>query len=94
MVVVIFLKNKIKENHFFMFQYFYSHGEKLRLSNLLRLMVSSKDALVLTDKVGRIVHANKAWSDLTGYHLRDVEGKTCKFLQVFFNISFRYYLIN
>ena len=49
-------------------------------------MVSSKDALVLTDKVGRIVHANKAWSDLTGYHLRDVEGKTCKFLQVYFLI--------
>jgi PAS domain S-box-containing protein len=28
-----------------------------------------------------VIHVNTAWSQLTGYELSEVEGKTCKFLQ-------------
>eukprot|EP00599_Poterioochromonas_sp_BG-1_P006423 CAMPEP_0173145878 /NCGR_PEP_ID=MMETSP1105-20130129/8154_1 /TAXON_ID=2985 /ORGANISM="Ochromonas sp., Strain BG-1" /LENGTH=532 /DNA_ID=CAMNT_0014059961 /DNA_START=423 /DNA_END=2021 /DNA_ORIENTATION=- len=60
---------------------FYNFGHTLRLSNLLRLMLSCNNAMILTNKDGRIVHVNTAWCQLTGYSLIDIEGKTCKFLQ-------------
>jgi PAS domain S-box-containing protein len=37
--------------------------------------------MVLTDRLGRVIHVNTAWSQLTGYELAEVEGRTCKFLQ-------------
>ena len=49
----------------------------LRLSDLLRLMLSCTNAMVLTDKSGYIIHCNKEWCFLTGYCLREVEGKQC-----------------
>ncbi len=44
-------------------------------------MLSCNNAMILTNKDGRIVHVNTAWCQLTGYSLIDIEGKTCKFLQ-------------
>lgn len=52
----------------------------IRLSDLLRLMLSCKDAMVLTDKRGRIVHCNGAWVELTGHTLTDAEGLDCDIL--------------
>jgi PAS domain S-box-containing protein len=53
----------------------------VRISDLLRLMLSCSDAMVLTDKKGRIIHCNRQWVELTGYTLSDVEGSSCGFLQ-------------
>ena len=52
-----------------------------RLSDLLRLMVICRNPIVITDVSGRILHANKGWSELTGFSLGDVEGLTCRVLQ-------------
>jgi len=60
---------------------FLRFGDTLRLSNLLRLMLSSQDAMILTDNHGRILHVNPQWVELTGYELNDVEGQTNKILQ-------------
>ena len=38
-------------------------------------MLSCNDAMVLTDKNGKIVHCNRQWVELTGYTLTDIEGK-------------------
>jgi PAS domain S-box-containing protein len=43
-------------------------------------MLSCKDAMVLTDKRGRIVHCNGAWVELTGHTLTDAEGLDCDIL--------------
>ena len=56
-------------------------GATVRLSDLLRLMLGSVEAMVLTDSQGRILHVNKAWRKLCGYSLSDVEGRTCALLQ-------------
>eukprot|EP00596_Hydrurales_sp_CCMP1899_P002096 CAMPEP_0119033450 /NCGR_PEP_ID=MMETSP1177-20130426/492_1 /TAXON_ID=2985 /ORGANISM="Ochromonas sp, Strain CCMP1899" /LENGTH=491 /DNA_ID=CAMNT_0006990203 /DNA_START=161 /DNA_END=1636 /DNA_ORIENTATION=- len=53
----------------------------VRISDLLRLMLSCSSAMVLTDKIGRIIHCNRQWVELTGYTLSDVEGTSCGFLQ-------------
>lgn len=37
-------------------------------------MLSCEDAMVLTDKIGRIVHCNRPWALLTGHSLTDAEG--------------------
>jgi len=47
----------------------------VRLSDLLRLMLCSSEAMVLYDTRDRIVHTNKAYTRMTGYSLSDVEGK-------------------
>ena len=47
----------------------------VRLSDLLRLMLCSSEAMVLYDTEDRIVHTNKAYTRMTGYTLSDVEGK-------------------
>ena len=52
-----------------------------RLSDLLRLMVICRNPIVITDASGRILHANKGWSELTGFSLGEVEGLTCRVLQ-------------
>lgn len=44
-------------------------------------MLSSQDAMALTDEAGRLIHVNTAWVHLTGYEISEVEGLTCKFLQ-------------
>lgn len=36
---------------------------------------------MLTDVHGRIIHTSKGWCSLTGYELKEVEGKCCGFLQ-------------
>jgi hypothetical protein len=36
--------------------------------------------MILCDATGRIIHINKAWTQLTGYELQDVEGMTNKIL--------------
>ena len=46
----------------------------VRISNLLRLMLTCLDAMVLTDRNGKIVHCNREYADLTGYTLKDIEG--------------------
>lgn len=53
----------------------------MRISDLLRLMLTCVDAMVLTDTEGKIVHCNRQWVELTGYSLREVEGSTCSLLQ-------------
>eukprot|EP00981_Chlorochromonas_danica_P001806 scaffold385_cov182-Ochromonas_danica.AAC.5 len=60
---------------------FYHFGDTLRLSNLLRLMLSCTNAMMLLDNQGRIVHVNVAFTQLTGYELDDIEGQTSKILQ-------------
>ena len=47
----------------------------VRLSDLLRLMLCSTEAMVLYDTHDRIIHTNKAYTRMTGYSLSDVEGK-------------------
>ena len=47
----------------------------VRISNLLRLMLTCLDAMVLSDKAGKIIHCNREYADLTGYTLRDIEGQ-------------------
>ena len=37
-------------------------------------MLSCTDAMVLTDKSGKIVHCNRSWVKLTGHTLNDAEG--------------------
>lgn len=44
-------------------------------------MLTCVDAMVLTDKHGKIVHCNKQWVELTGYALSEVEGSDCRLLQ-------------
>jgi PAS domain S-box-containing protein len=56
-------------------------GATVRLSDLLRLMLGSLEAMVLTDSQGRILHVNKPWRKLCGYSLSDVEGRSCAILQ-------------
>ena len=53
----------------------------MRISDLLRLMLTCVDAMVLTDSEGKIVHCNRQWVELTGYTLSEVEGSTCSMLQ-------------
>ena len=45
------------------------------MSDLLRLMLCSTEAMVLYDTHDRIIHTNKAYTRMTGYSLSDVEGK-------------------
>lgn len=47
----------------------------MRISNLLRLMLTCLDAMVLSDKAGKIIHCNREYADLTGYTLREIEGQ-------------------
>ena len=52
-------------------------------------MLSCNDAMVLTDKNGKIVHCNRQWVELTGYTLTDIEGKhILHFLHFILFISF------
>ena len=44
-------------------------------------MLTCVDAMVLTDKDGKVIHCNKEWVELTGYSLSEVEGCDCKVLQ-------------
>ena len=44
-------------------------------------MLTCVDAMVLTDKAGKVIHCNKEWVELTGYTLVEVEGCDCKVLQ-------------
>ena len=37
-------------------------------------MLTCLDAMVLSDKAGKIIHCNREYADLTGYTLRDIEG--------------------
>jgi len=75
-------QSKKFEAKYILSQYsFYHFGNTLRLSNLLRLMLSCRSAMILSDAQGRIIHTNKSWSILTGYEQHEVEGKTCKVLQ-------------
>jgi PAS domain S-box-containing protein len=37
-------------------------------------MLTCLDAMVLTDRNGKIVHCNREYADLTGYTLKDIEG--------------------
>ena len=62
-------------------QNFEQSGKDIRISDLLRLMLTCVDAMVLTDKMGRIVHCNREWVELTGYSLSEVEGSDCRLLQ-------------
>ena len=41
----------------------------------------SNDALIVTDGNGVIVHSNRAWEQLCGFHIDEIRGKTNKFLQ-------------
>jgi PAS domain S-box-containing protein len=44
-----------------------------RLSDTLKFLMICKDALVITDINGRIVHINKSWQEVYGYSLCEVE---------------------
>ena len=62
-------------------QSFERSATAVRISDLLRLMLTCVDAMVLTDSEGKIVHCNRQWVELTGYTLSEVEGSTCSMLQ-------------
>lgn len=51
------------------------------LAATLAFMARSSEALILTNKLGRICSVNRAWVDLCGYTASEVEGKTCSLLQ-------------
>lgn len=59
---------------------FLSFASSIRLSDLFRFLLCCEDALVLTDAFGHIIHANRAWSNLTGYSISEIEGYSCSFL--------------
>lgn len=40
-----------------------------------------EEAIIITDESGVIVNTNEAWSLLCGFSLKEIEGKTCAFLQ-------------
>lgn len=44
-------------------------------------MCKTADALVVTDRAGRIVDVNDSWEYLCGYTLEEVKGRTSAFLQ-------------
>mmetsp|Transcript_35955 Transcript_35955/g.34032 ORF Transcript_35955/g.34032 Transcript_35955/m.34032 type:complete len:515 (+) Transcript_35955:255-1799(+) len=46
----------------------------IRMSDLLRLSLSCTNGITLKDKDSNILHCNKAYAQLTGYTLRDIEG--------------------
>jgi PAS domain S-box-containing protein len=62
-------------------QSFERSATAVRISDLLRLMLTCVDAMVLTDVQGKIVHCNRQWVELTGYALSEVEGSSCSLLQ-------------
>ncbi len=47
----------------------------------IKLAKKSKKSIVITSEYGRIIFCNEAWTDLCGYTLSDVYGKTCGILQ-------------
>jgi PAS domain-containing protein len=59
---------------------FYKAARTVRLSDLLRLMISCQNALLLCDRFGRILHCNKGFVGLFEYILSDMEGHTLHFL--------------
>jgi PAS domain S-box-containing protein len=67
--------------HYYSSQSFERSATAVRISDLLRLMLTCVDAMVLTDIEGKIVHCNRQWVELTGYSLSEVEGSTCSLLQ-------------
>ncbi len=56
-----------------------SYSEKLELTNII--IENSHEAILIADAHNHIIHTNKAFSNITGYHLDDVLGKTPKLLQ-------------
>eukprot|EP00595_Chromulina_sp_UTEXLB2642_P000794 CAMPEP_0196764466 /NCGR_PEP_ID=MMETSP1095-20130614/6196_1 /TAXON_ID=96789 ORGANISM="Chromulina nebulosa, Strain UTEXLB2642" /NCGR_SAMPLE_ID=MMETSP1095 /ASSEMBLY_ACC=CAM_ASM_000446 /LENGTH=806 /DNA_ID=CAMNT_0042120133 /DNA_START=739 /DNA_END=3159 /DNA_ORIENTATION=- len=59
---------------------FFKAARTVRLSDLLRLMISCQNALLLCDRFGRILHINPAFANLFEYVLNDMEGHTLHFL--------------
>lgn len=59
---------------------FLSFASSIRLSDLFRFLLCCEDALILTDACGHVIHANRAWSNLTGFSISEIEGFTCSFL--------------
>jgi PAS domain-containing protein len=57
------------------------HVTDVRLSELLRYMVSFDVPLALTDKSFRILHVNAPWFATYGYSLAEVEGETLAVLE-------------
>jgi diguanylate cyclase (GGDEF)-like protein/PAS domain S-box-containing protein len=56
-----------------------SYSEKLELTNTI--IENSHEAILITDAHTRIIHTNKAFSKITGYHIDEVIGETPKFFQ-------------
>ncbi|MBA6233532.1 MULTISPECIES: putative bifunctional diguanylate cyclase/phosphodiesterase [unclassified Colwellia] len=56
-----------------------SYSEKLELTNTI--IENSHEAILITDAHTRIIHTNKAFSKITGYHIDEVTGETPKFFQ-------------
>jgi PAS domain S-box-containing protein len=59
---------------------FFSFASTVRLSDLLRFMLCCEDALMLCDADNCVVHANAAWSALTGFSISEIEGMPIGFL--------------
>jgi len=54
---------------------FLSFAANIRLSDLLRFMITCESPLFLLDENDSIIHTNKPWCDLFGYHLNEIEGQ-------------------
>merc|ERR1719506_1981005 len=53
----------------------------LTLAEALEVTPNAARVITTAALPWRILHTNKAWSDLTGYRFTDVVGKTCRVLQ-------------
>jgi len=55
------------------------YSEKLELTN--NIIENSHEAILIADENNKIIHTNRAFNNITGYHFDDVLGKTPKLLQ-------------
>lgn len=58
-----------------------AHEDRSQLQIQLTALSAAADAIVLTDRTGRLRWANPAFTQLTGYSFEEVQGQNLRFLQ-------------
>jgi len=60
--------------------YLHSHKNEKVLQQLASVFANTQEAIVITSPDGHIVSVNRAFSDIYGYRLSEIQGKTFNFL--------------